>query len=144
MSDAGSGLTACGGCAFWRSIGRVSGSCHRRAPEPGHGTAETAHWPETEAAEGCGDGLAAATSATRLTACRDCVHWREARAGHGLVPLDQRDHVKGWWSQAGYCVRHAPRPAAQPGYRGFWRATHATDGCAEGEPLAPSVSGAAA
>jgi hypothetical protein len=141
MADTRSGLTACGGCAFWRHMSGVGGTCHRNAPAPGHGSSEVAHWPGTDATDSCGDGAAAATSTVHVTLCRDCRYWHDPTAGRGLSPVDRRDQTKGWWMQAGYCVRHAPGPSREPGYRGFWRATHATDGCAEGRLLAPPDPG---
>ena len=50
---------------------------------------------------------------------------------------EARRHRRKRWRQAGFCVRHAPSPAGDVGWRGFWRATHATDGCAEGRIATP-------
>jgi len=125
-------MTTCDACAFWRHISGSAGTCRRNAPAAGDGPAEVAHWPETEASAFCGEAVAAAATAIRLTLCRDCQFWLESRNGQGLQPVDRRDQLKGWWMQAGYCVRHAPQPASEPGRQGFWRATHASDGCAEG------------
>jgi hypothetical protein len=36
-----------------------------------------------------------------------------------------------WWTHAGICARHAPRPAAEPGPRAFWRATQDMDFCGD-------------
>jgi hypothetical protein len=136
VADQAGAVTRCDGCAFWRHMNGPAGTCRRMAPWAGHGAAEAARWPETDAAEGCGDGRPAAAQSPPLPRCRDCLYWREAVAGAGLNPLDRRDHVKGWWRDAGYCVRHAPAPTTEPGFRGFWRVTHATDGCGEGQTAA--------
>ena len=98
--------------------------------------AEVTHWPETDAADCCGDGLATATSSVSLTMCRECTFWHKPATGLGIQPIDRRDEREAWWRQAGYCVRHAPFPSGEAGWRGFWRATHATDGCAEGKSVA--------
>ena len=86
--------------------------------------------------------MSIAVSAVHLPACRDCLYWREATVGQGLNPVDRLDQVQDWWRQAGYCMRHAPSPTGEPGCRGFWRATHATDRCAEGRviPATDSVT----
>lgn len=137
MTERPSGTIACAGCGFWRRAGTTAGTCRRYAPAPGDSPAEVTHWPETEAVDGCGEGIAVAALAHALVACHDCRYWRQPAGGHGIHPVDQRDVRERWWQQAGYCARHAPRPSEAPGHRGLWRATNAHDGCAEGETTAP-------
>jgi len=48
------------------------------------------------------------------------------------MPYGRRDQLSEWWAHAGHCTRFAPRPSSEPGNRGFWRVTHATDGCSDG------------
>ena len=134
MSEHPSDMTTCGNCAFWRSPGGPSGTCRRSAPAAGHGAARVAHWPLTRPTEFCGDGVAAAGAPLRPTVCRDCRYWYRPAGTAGIEPMDRRDETRAWWMQAGLCVRHAPAPEPDSGYHGFWRATHATGGCAEGAP----------
>jgi hypothetical protein len=125
------GMTTCGTCAFWRRVGGSAGTCRRYAPAAGHGTAEVARWPVTRPIDFCGDGVVSA-AAPGQTECRACRYWYQPAVSQGLNPMNRRDERKAWWDQAGFCVRHAPSPGLEPGYHGFWRATHAMDGCAEG------------
>jgi hypothetical protein len=137
VAENANGLTSCNGCAFWRRGNGPSGTCHRHAPVPGHGVAEVVSWPQSDPSDACGDGLPADPSAHPLTRCRHCVFWREAAFGRGIEPLDRRDQPKSWWANAGYCRRNAPIPRTTPGYRGFWRVTHAADYCGQGKPADP-------
>ena len=92
---------------------------------------QVAHWPQTHSHQWCGDGAVAASPAPGAT-CANCFYWRQP--GGGLNPVDRGDMPMAWWAHAGYCARHAPRPVSEPGARAFWRATHAADACAEGQP----------
>jgi hypothetical protein len=136
MPDHRAGLTPCGGCARWRRMAGSIGTCRLHAPATGTTSAEVAHWPETDAAQGCGDAAPTAGAAP-MVLCHDCLFWQEPSVGHGIVPVDRRDHPGAWWQLAGFCIRHAPTPAPDPGNRAFWRATHASDCCAEGRAAAP-------
>ena len=69
-----------------------------------------------------------------MTSCGQCGHWQTNPDG-GLNPTDRNDKRMAWWRQAGLCVRRSPGPSSTPGNRAFWRATHTTDFCAEGEPV---------
>lgn len=137
MAARSKGITTCGGCRFWRAGAGTAGTCRRNAPASGNSPAEVAHWPETDRLDMCGEGIPAAAFAGQMVVCRHCLYWHETSAGQGLSPVNRRDHIKEWWLQAGYCVRHAPVPLAEPGCHGFWRVTHATDGCAEGVVSTP-------
>ena len=135
MSEYPSGLTACGSCAFWRHRGGPIGNCHRYPPVAGPNVSEVARWPETEAADGCGDGVPTGVAAPRQIRCGECLYWHEMAPGQGLNPINRRDQFAAWWREAGHCRRHAPPTGTEPGYHGFWRATHATDGCGEGKAV---------
>jgi hypothetical protein len=129
MSDAPGPAVQCAGCAFWRHGRESEGVCRRRAPDTGARGEEVAHWPQTRAQQGCGDGVAAPTPSAAVT-CGECVFWR--RPAHGFSPVDRGDMPMSWWAHAGYCARHAPKPSSEPGARAFWRATSSADGCGEG------------
>ncbi|MDE2467989.1 MAG: hypothetical protein KGL35_04430 [Bradyrhizobium sp.] len=131
MNDTLTEAVLCAECAYWRQVQDSQGTCHRRAPEASPRSEEIAHWPQTRATQGCGDGARAPSRDDGVT-CGDCVFWR--RPAHGLSPTDRGDMLMSWWSHAGYCGRHAPQPASEPGVRAFWRATSSADGCGEGAP----------
>jgi hypothetical protein len=119
----------CAACVHWSRSRDDDGICRRRAPHPGVRGEEVAHWPRTRGVQGCGDGALAPAPAAEVT-CGNCVFWR--RPAHGFSPVDRGDMPMAWWTHAGYCGRHAPRPATEPGARAFWRATSSADGCGEG------------
>lgn len=129
MSD----TVLCGQCAFWERNGGSNGTCRRSAPRPTERADDVAHWPSTAAREGCGDGVVRRDEAVAVILCPQCRYWH-TNPGGGLTPQNRRDERQDWWASAGHCARHAPGPSSDPGCRGFWRATHASDGCAEGVP----------
>ena len=126
----------CADCAFWAHFNDSVGVCRRRAPRPAGGTDVVAHWPETYAEEGCGEGVRGAASAVTQV-CGDCAHWRPGRLESGLEPADLNEQPRAWWRKAGRCTRHAPLPLTSPGVRLVWAASHATDACGEGKPRNP-------
>jgi hypothetical protein len=127
-------VVRCDRCAFWRQLGDGFGLCHCHAPKPRDRAEPVAHWPVTDPAQGCGDGIATEEQANARTRCGDCVFWT-TNPGGGLTPQNRGDERWSWWSEAGRCLRHAPRPSSFPGNRGFWAATHKDDGCSEGETV---------
>ncbi|MDA8253438.1 MAG: hypothetical protein M0Z28_30285 [Rhodospirillales bacterium] len=129
----------CAACAFWGHFNDSVGVCRRRAPQPASGSdRETvAHWPETFAEEGCGDGRPSGATPGPL-ACQECAYWMQGAADGGLEPVDFNDQPRAWWRRAGRCVRHSPLPLTSPGARLVWPATHASDGCGEGAPRGPA------
>ncbi|MBV8473111.1 MAG: hypothetical protein JO234_06800 [Hyphomicrobiales bacterium] len=129
MEETAKAFVACSDCAYWQRWRDQDGTCHRRAPVASAHGEEVAHWPQTRASQGCGDG--ARKTADRVGAiCGECVFWR--RPAHGFSPIDRRDMPATWWTHAGHCGRHAPMPASEPGLRAFWPATSSDDGCGEG------------
>ncbi|MGD0185299.1 MAG: hypothetical protein ABSC25_08610 [Roseiarcus sp.] len=131
MNDA-TGIPAdCAHCAFWFRMREHEGICRRHAPESGMRSEEVAHWPLTHAHQWCAEGALAASPAPGST-CADCSYWR--RPEGGLNPVDRGDMTMAWWTRAGNCAHHAPRPVSEPGARAFWRATHSADSCGEGLP----------
>ena len=121
----------CGDCAFWKHLNDSDGDCRLHAPCPSDSLDEVTHWPRTRAEQGCGDGRIKDDTALMPVACAACIYWRHPI--EGLHPINVRDQLSEWWSQAGRCVRHSPRPSPEPGSRAFWRATHANDSCFEGK-----------
>jgi len=127
----GRGQLYCTACAFWGRLNPTLGVCRRHAPCPVEGDAAVAHWSETRADQGCGDGEPGAGRAAMIS-CGACIYWMRPGAGGLLAPTDFVDQPRAWWQQAGYCARHAPRPGHEPGARRVWLATHASDACGEG------------
>jgi hypothetical protein len=134
----------CSACAFWSHFNEEVGVCRRRAPAPASGADidTVAHWPETFADEGCGDGMPHAAHAG-LQGCGDCLYWRQNQPEGGLEPVDFNDQPRAWWRHAGRCTRHAPLPLANPGARLVWPATHMSDACGEGAPSVPAAESGA-
>jgi hypothetical protein len=122
-------METCEHCLFWKMARPSEGWCLRRAPVPVGEAERIAHWPTTHGAQGCGEFLERG-SAYEMPACGDCRYWR--KPAQGLQPVDRGDKPTAWWAQAGKCARHAPTPQSEPGPRAFWRASHASDSCAEG------------
>lgn len=129
-------MVRCGACKFWQPFNDNVGECRRAAPLPAETTDTVAHWPETFAGEGCGDGQLKAGATTHLT-CAECAFWMTTVADGGMQPVDYNDQPREWWRHAGRCMRHAPAPRATPGLRLSWPATHGRDSCGEGHPRAP-------
>jgi len=128
--------SSCRDCAFWTRLGAQDGNCRRNAPYPAEVADQIAHWPMTVSRERCGDGVLHDALTPIFVSCAKCRFWHTNQGG-GLDPQDRGSARRAWWDTAGHCVRHAPRPSSDPGCRGFWRATSATDSCAEGELARP-------
>ncbi len=122
----------CGACAFWKETSRQDGTCLHNAPRPTERVDQIAHWPVTGRQDWCGEAAPHAADGPRVVGCRECRYWMQHGDAAGLDPQDRLDRRMDWWRDAGHCVRHAPGSASSPGLRGFWRATHGLDGCAEG------------
>jgi hypothetical protein len=129
MTKPSTAILACGNCAAWDHSTHRIGLCRAHAPAPAEEADAVAHWPETSVQDGCGDGA----GITGFIRCRDCAYWHQPNPGEGLKPVDRRDVGQDWWAEAGHCRRHAPLPRSVPGHHGFWRVTHAGDGCADGK-----------
>jgi hypothetical protein len=120
----------CGECVYWTRLRAEDGVCRRHAPATAARANEVAHWPLTHIRQVCGEGLVAVVRPG--STCPACLYWR--RHATGLQPMDRGDMLKDWWARAGFCLRFAPEPSAEPGPRAFWRATGDEDGCGDGAP----------
>jgi hypothetical protein len=123
-------IVTCNQCACWADLKVRDGNCRRHAPGVGETVDEVAHWPLTHSNDQCGDGIIA-QAGRRGVICAACTYWR--RPPEGLFPYGRRDQLSEWWKHAGHCTRFAPWPSPNPGARAYWRATHETDGCFDGE-----------
>jgi hypothetical protein len=129
-----SGYCGCGDCIFWDHAQDGEGLCRRHAPTPSQKVDEVAHWPETRAENGCGEG--APVAERRPVKCADCIYWNQPSGG--LNPQRRRDETADWWRHGGHCLRLSPQPSPEPGARGFWRATSGNDSCGDGKARAPN------
>ena len=138
-------IVTCVACRFWASGNAQAGLCKRRAPRPAELPNQIAHWPETFAADMCGEGERRAGPGAGLgaglgagvgaaLACEACRFWQLVGSKEGIYPQDRMGARAQWWREAGHCVRYAPGPSSTSGHHGFWRVTHRMDGCAEGSP----------
>jgi hypothetical protein len=130
----------CGNCIYWERSEERDGFCRRHAPMAGQTSDEVAHWPQTRAENGCGEGISTGDPSHRPVTCAACIYW-EQFAG-GLNPERRSDETSDWWHRAGHCVRYAPHPKPGPGARGFWRATSGGDACGDGKAVGPAHAGA--
>lgn len=120
------GYCKCGDCIFWDRCGDNDGLCRRHAPCASQRADDVAHWPETHADDGCGEG---ARGSGRPVSCAACGYWSQPSGG--LSPQRRRDQPADWWRHAGHCRRYAPQPTPEPGARGFWQVTSGRDGCGD-------------
>jgi hypothetical protein len=128
MKDAPDQVRSCARCIYWQKLRDNEGLCRRHAPSASVRSEQVAHWPQTHAGQWCAEGLVA--SVRPGANCSACDFWRHAEGG--LNPMDRGDMPMSWWARAGLCVRHAPRPNAEPGTRAFWQATLGADSCGDG------------
>jgi hypothetical protein len=122
---------------FWKMFDRLqplNGTCHRHAPMPGLQVDDTSYWPETMADDGCAEGIAADQNSepSAIVPCAECVFWFRRGGQEGLVPARRGDLPRAWWHEAAYCACRAPAPESNV-TRARWRATHASDGCGDGQ-----------
>lgn len=135
MQDPSNSHCKCGACVFWEHTDTHEGVCRRHAPATNENTDVVAHWPQTHAENGCGEGISADDPTFQPVKCAACIYWDQFTGG--LIPANRRDQTADWWRRAGHCARYAPRPSRDPGVRAFWCATSANDSCADGKPRPP-------
>lgn len=131
MDRTSRGVVACPQCACWSKPGDLDGTCRRHAPKTSDTIDEVARWPLTHRTDQCGEGIPAKAFMRPAVTCRTCIYWRHKDGG--IVPYNGRDQPPRWWLEAGHCTSFAPTPSVELGHRGFWRATHVSDGCFDGE-----------
>jgi hypothetical protein len=127
MTNAPDRPSSCAHCVYWQKLRDNEGLCRRHAPDAAIRSEQVAHWPQTHAGQWCAEGSIAARP---RAVCAACEFWRHVEGG--LNPTDRGDMPMAWWTRAGLCVRHAPRPSSEPGTRGFWQATVDADSCGDG------------
>lgn len=122
--------TSCELCVFFGSADAI---CRRHAPAPGHEEFELVFWPRVGRQDRCGQGAALTNGeGPSVTMCQDCIHWLQP-GGEPIRPDYRKGLPAEWWAESGYCTRTAPVPSSDEGRRGFWKTTHAEQGCGEGE-----------
>jgi hypothetical protein len=122
----------CAACVY-RSA--ASSFCQRHAPQPAEDEFELAHWPRVRPTDRCGAGASVTDgSGPSIVRCETCIHWLQP----GDEPI-RPDYRKGlpaeWWEKSGICTRFAPGPSSDEERRVFWRVTHATAGCGDGQAV---------
>jgi hypothetical protein len=130
----GSHLPAsCAACVYFPSLPAQGGRCRRHAPSPCQEAFEVARWPRVRQTDRCGSG-AAVTDGTGpgMVTCVSCAHWLQPN-GEPIRPDYRKGLAVEWWAESGYCTRLAPSPSSEEDRRAFWKVTHATDGCGDGD-----------
>jgi len=131
MTERAPAQLRCDECAYWRHAEARDGHCRLLAPYPGTDPNLPAHWGRTKRDDFCGDFCGKNDSkARRFVSCEQCLFW--VHVPGGITPIDLADQLPAWWSRAGHCMRHPPRPATLSGSKAHWRVTHESDGCCEG------------
>ena len=120
----------CGGCGFRR---QGQSPCRRHAPSPAEEEFLLTHWPPVRETDRCGDGTDAGESDAQVR-CGRCVHWYLPN-GEVLAPPVRYGRSRDWWGQAALCTRSAPSPGGDEHRRVFWRVTHESEGCGDGEAV---------
>jgi hypothetical protein len=119
---------SCRQCAFFQA---PASRCRRHAPGIGSEEMELTYWPLVKPADRCGAGQTV-DDGTETTACGRCIHWVQPD-GVGIRPDYRQGLGVEWWEKSGYCTRFAPVPNNDEEKRSFWRCTHASDRCGDGE-----------
>ena len=127
--------TNCVGCVYYPALPEPGGLCRRHAPGPGQDAFEVAHWPKVQPSDRCGSG-AAVTDGTGpgVVKCGACAHWLQPN-GEPVRPDYRQGLPAEWWALSGYCTRLAPSPSTDEARRTYWKVTHATDGCGDGDAI---------
>lgn len=124
-------VQSCRDCAFYQpSVSR----CRRHAPGLGFEELELTYWPLVKPTDRCSDS-AEITDGTDTVSCGRCIHWLQP-GGVGIQPDYRQGFSVEWWERAGYCTRYAPTPSNDEQRRAWWRVTHTSDRCGDGEEAA--------
>lgn len=99
-----------------------------------------AHWPIVMPTDRCGSGWTPPAEKKKRKKkgepakiqCEACFHWWQPN-GQPVKPDFRRGLPQTWWDQAGYCTRFAPSPGEEEDRRVFWKITHSSGGCGDGE-----------
>ena len=131
---------ACGLCTFFQASTKL---CRRHAPSPSREAFELSYWPQVAADDRCGSGAEHGDGAPRPVRCGRCIHWFRPEDSPPRPPYG-KGRPPEWWADAGYCTRFAPAPTAEaPRSKTYWRCTHSSDGCGDGqEPKPPKQDSA--
>ena len=124
---------SCAVCVF-----HVAPLCRRHAISPGNEQYEVAHWQRVKPTDRCGDGatiIEAEADDPRIVPCDLCMHWFQPD-GQPITPDHRHGLGHDWWSNSGLCTRWAPSAVTEEDRRAFWRVTHASDGCGDGDGAA--------
>ena len=126
---------ACTACAFFvADANGALGTCTRHAPSTSQNEFEIVHWPKVLPTDRCGVGVSITHVGACVVYCQACVHWLQPR-GSGVVPEYRQGSPMEWWAESGICTRFAPSPVVDDDTRIYWRVTHSSSHCGDGEAL---------
>lgn len=119
---------ACKECAFYYV---PESQCRRHAPGTTNEEFEITQWPTVSPKDRCGSGELV-TDGSAVVSCGRCLHWHQP-GGVGVNPEYDEGIEPEWWAQTGYCTRFAPGPSGEEGRDTYWRVTHRTSACGDGQ-----------
>lgn len=129
--------SSCAECVFYRT---GPSRCLRHAPGAGEEEHTPVYWPPPPSTFRCGAGAVADADVRPgerqpgVVTCEGCVHWYQPD-GRPLRPPVRFGRTKEWWDRSGYCTRWAPSPSRAEVRKTFHGATHAQEGCGDGDPV---------
>ena len=133
MTDTPTLPASCADCVYRPSHPLPGVSCRRHAPSPGEEEFEPVHWPKVLPDDRCGSGAAVGDgTGPGVVSCQACMHWYQPR-GLAVKPDYRKGRSVEWWAESGYCTRLAPSPSAEEERKIFWRVTHASESCGDGD-----------
>ncbi|MDB5243763.1 MAG: hypothetical protein JWP57_4389 [Spirosoma sp.] len=126
---------SCSGCAFFQPKGTL---CRRHASGPGNEEWELVRWPLVRPVDRCGVGVEIEDGKEGTVSCGHCIHWLQPD-DDGLKPDYRQGLSREWWKEAGYCTRFSPSPSTEEDRKTFWRVTHSSDRCGDGEAVQENI-----
>lgn len=118
----------CGGCGYHLA---ATSECRRHGPQPSTDKDNVlAFWNLTRETDRCSAG----TTTKTITHCGDCLHWYQP-GGQPLNPRFRQGLSAEWWADSGLCAAFPPGATIDKGRWVFWRVTHASAGCGDGEAV---------
>lgn len=126
----------CAGCVYFRSGKK---SCHRHAPGTASEEYQFTEWPLVRPTDRCGEGAEVGDgTGEQAASCGMCVHWWRPDDKPPAPAYGQGKPAE-WWKDSGICTRFAPGPSGSEDREVFWRVTHITDSCGDGEEILPEI-----
>lgn len=122
---------SCDTCNFVDERDPSDPRCRRHGNATAYEEFEIAHWPQVPKVRRCGQWQP--RSATGATPCSHCAHWVHPEGG--VRP----DYLMGvepeWWADSGLCTPFAPSPSGEDERRIYFRVTHSSSWCGDGDEV---------